>query len=80
AAAPVLDPSPAAAALYATYALQLGALLRRVGRFHPLAAALFPVPLAFFLAVFARSLVLTFVRRRVEWRGRTIPTGAGRPR
>jgi 4,4'-diaponeurosporenoate glycosyltransferase len=60
--------------VYVAYATQLAVQLRRVGRFSPLTAALFPVPLAFFLAVFARSLVRTFVRRRVTWRGRTIPT------
>ncbi|MGH9282014.1 MAG: glycosyltransferase, partial [Acidimicrobiales bacterium] len=62
-------------ALYAAYALQLGWMLRRVGRFGPATAAAYPVPLAFFLAVFARSVVLTRVRKQVTWRGRAVPIG-----
>lgn len=69
---------PAAAALYAAYALQLAWLLARAGRFGLATAAAYPVPLAFFLAVFARSLVLTNVRGRVMWRGRAVPTGRRR--
>jgi 4,4'-diaponeurosporenoate glycosyltransferase len=60
--------------LYVAYAVQLAIQLRRVGRFSPLTAALYPIPLAFFVAVFLRSLVRTFVRRQVTWRGRTIRT------
>ena len=70
--------APAAAlALYAAYAAQLRWMLARIGRFAWWSAALFPVPLAFFLAVFARSLALTHLRGEVRWRGRRIPTGAG---
>jgi 4,4'-diaponeurosporenoate glycosyltransferase len=60
--------------LYAVYVAQLGVLFRRVGRFSPLSAAIYPVPLAFFVTVFLRSAVLTFVRHEVRWRGRTIRT------
>jgi 4,4'-diaponeurosporenoate glycosyltransferase len=60
--------------LYVAYALQLGIQLRRVGRFSPFTAVLYPIPLAFFVAVFLGSLVRTFVRRQVTWRGRTIRT------
>ncbi len=60
------------AAAYGAVALQSAWMLRRVGRFGRGTAALFPLPLAFFLAVFARSLVLTFVRRKVRWKGREI--------
>ena len=60
---------------YALYAAQLAWMLRRIGRFSPLSALLFPFPLAFFHGVFARSLWLTKVRRAVSWRGRRIPTG-----
>ena len=59
-------------ALYAAYALQVHVHLRRIGSFGVLTALLFPLPLVFFLAVFARSLVLTHLRRRVSWRGRSI--------
>lgn len=60
--------------LYALYVLQLAVLFRRVGRFSPLTAVVYPIPLLFFVGVFLRSLVLTFVRRQVRWRGRTIAT------
>ncbi len=66
-----------AAAIYAAYVAQLTLLFRRIGRFGVLTAALFPIPLAFFLVVFLRSILLTFVRREVQWRGRAIST---RPR
>jgi 4,4'-diaponeurosporenoate glycosyltransferase len=66
--------APSFPPVYAAYALQLAVLFRRVGRFNPLTALLYPIALAFFLAVFVRSLVLTFVRREVRWRGRTIRT------
>ena len=59
---------------YAAYASQLAWMLGRIGRFGWTTAALYPLPLAFFLVVFARSLVRTHVRRRVTWRGRTIAT------
>ncbi|HVF32676.1 MAG TPA: glycosyltransferase family 2 protein [Acidimicrobiales bacterium] len=67
----VVDVEPA---FYAAYVAQLVVLFRRVGGFSPLTALLYPVPLAFFVVVFLRSLVLTFVRREVRWRGRTIRT------
>lgn len=60
--------------LYAAFALQLAVLLRRVGRFSPLTALLYPIPLALFVGVFLRSVVLTFVRREVAWRGRRVRT------
>ena len=65
----------AAATLYAAYAGQLAWMLRRIGRFGWATAAAYPVPLAFFLGVFSRSLVRTHVRKKVTWRGRSIPTG-----
>jgi 4,4'-diaponeurosporenoate glycosyltransferase len=60
--------------LYAACAVQLLVLLRRVGTFSPLTALLYPIPLAFFLAVFVRSVVRTFVRHEVRWRGRSVRT------
>lgn len=66
--------SPAAVAPYAGYVVQLGWMLRRIGRFGWWPALLYPVPLVFFMGVFARSLVLTYLRREVTWRGRTIRT------
>jgi 4,4'-diaponeurosporenoate glycosyltransferase len=66
--------APWTPALYVLSVAQLAVLLRRVGRFSPFTALAYPIPLAFFLAVFVRSLVLTFVRREVRWRGRTVRT------
>lgn len=71
---PLMDEPTVAAGLYGAYAIQLGVLLRRIGRFGVLTALAFPIPLAFFLAVFLRSTLLTFVRREVRWRGRTVST------
>ena len=66
-----------AAVLYVAYALELGWLLSRVGRFQRWVAPLFPLTLVFFTLVFARSLVLTLFVRRVRWKGREIATGRG---
>jgi 4,4'-diaponeurosporenoate glycosyltransferase len=60
---------------WAGLAGQLRAVLRRAGSFRWWAWALFPVPLLVFDVVFARSLVLTAVRRSVRWRGRPVPVG-----
>ena len=55
------------------YALQFGVMLRQLGNFGVLAAVLYPVAFAVFVLVFFDSLWLTVVRRRVRWRGRTVP-------
>ncbi len=69
-------------ALYAVawpaIALQLRALLRRVGTFRWWTWAVFPLPLLAFTLIFARSTLLTTVRREVTWRGRRIPVVPGR--
>lgn len=62
----------AAAFLYAVTAGALWRMLRSIGDFRWWVAAAFPVPLLFFVAVFARSVWSTWVRRSVTWRGRTI--------
>jgi glycosyltransferase involved in cell wall biosynthesis len=64
--------TPWAAVAYSAVAGQLAWMLRRLGSFRWWAAVLFPIPLLAFLVLFARSLVLRVVRRRVTWRGRTI--------
>ncbi len=66
----------AAGALYLAYVVQLFWMLGRIGRFGRITAPLYPVVLAFFLVVFARSIVLTHVRGEVTWRGRSIATKA----
>ena len=53
-------------------AVQLRSLQRRLGTFRWWTWAVFPVPLLAFDLVFARSLLLTGVRRSVWWRGRAV--------
>ena len=63
-------------------ALQVFVLTRRVGRFHPLTAVLFPIPLVVFVAVFARSAVRLLFNRPVRWRDRDVssrPTRVEQP-
>jgi 4,4'-diaponeurosporenoate glycosyltransferase len=66
----------AALTCYLLYAVELWWVLRRIGSFGPLTSLLFPLPLAFFMAVFARSVWLSSVRGAVTWRGRSIPVQA----
>lgn len=62
---------------YVVLAWQLRALLRLAGSFRWWTWALFPLPLLAFDLVFARSAVLTVVRRSVPWRGREVDLRAG---
>lgn len=71
-------PPAVAAAGVAAFAVQLLVMFRRVGRFGPGTAALYPLWLATFFAIFARSLWCTVVRKEVAWRGRAVPLGTGR--
>jgi hypothetical protein len=66
-------PLPLLMAGWVAAALQLRALLRRVGSFRWWTWAFFPVPLIGFGAIFAWSVVLTTWRREVRWRGRAVP-------
>lgn len=71
------------AGLYALFALQLGMMLRQVGRFSVWTSLLFPIPLLAFFAIFLRSTYLVRLRRKVSWRGQTIaiePAGERRGR
>ena len=61
-----------AALAYLAVALHARWLFSRVGRFRWATAALFPVPLVFFLVVFVRSLVTRLTGRPVRWRGRRV--------
>jgi 4,4'-diaponeurosporenoate glycosyltransferase len=70
--APALAGWPWGAALYAVVAAQVAWMLRRVGSFHPLAAVAFPVLVAAFLAIFARSAAMVLLRGRARWRGRDV--------
>jgi 4,4'-diaponeurosporenoate glycosyltransferase len=59
-------------ALYVLFASQIYWMLFRIGNFRIVTALLFPIPLLFFLTVFFYSIFLVFLRRKVEWKGRTI--------
>lgn len=60
------------AALWVVVAVHLRVILRSIGSFRWWTAAAFPIPLAAFLVIFARSFVTTTLRRQVRWRGRTV--------
>lgn len=62
--------------VYAGCAVQLAWMWARIGRFGLLTAALFPLPLFAFLAIFVRSVYLTVIRRQVPWKGRRVRLGA----
>jgi len=58
--------------LYIAYAIQIYWMLYRVGNFKPYTALLFPIPLLFFLVVFAYSFIIIFIRKHTRWKGRKI--------
>jgi 4,4'-diaponeurosporenoate glycosyltransferase len=55
--------------------IELAWILRRIGSFRWWTVVAFPVPLAVFVGLYFRSLLLVRVRRRVAWRGRDIAIG-----
>ncbi|MFC1846335.1 glycosyltransferase, partial [Chloroflexota bacterium] len=58
--------------LYIAYAIQLYWMLHKIGNFKPYTAILFPIPLLFFIIVFFYSFFIIFIRRSVNWKGRTL--------
>ena len=66
-----IGPVPVAA-LHAAFAGQIFWLLSRIGSFSPLTAVLFPVPLAFYFAVFFHSTLKAWRGRTTSWRGRDV--------
>ncbi len=69
------------AGLYFLYAAQFYWMLSRIGNFSVWPAALFPVPVLFFVLVFFISLFKTVFLRRARWKGRLVNTdGGGMPR
>ena len=61
--------------VYLLCALQCGVLGRRAGSIHPLTAALFPVAVAVFVLIVARSFVVAALGREVPWKGRRVRPG-----
>jgi 4,4'-diaponeurosporenoate glycosyltransferase len=74
--AAVTEPTGTVALAWAAVGGQLWWMLRRLGSFHWLTAALFPIPLLAFVGLFVRSAGLRLARRPVKWRGRRIVRGA----
>ncbi|MFO7599741.1 MAG: hypothetical protein R6X27_08020, partial [Candidatus Desulfacyla sp.] len=67
--------------LYFLYAVQFYWMLSRIGNFSVWPAALFPVPVLFFVLVFFISLFKTVFLRKARWKGRLVKTdGGGMPR
>ena len=58
---------------YLGYAIQVYWMLFRLGTFRFYTALFYPVSLLFFLVIFLRSFFLIFIRRRVRWKGISIP-------
>jgi 4,4'-diaponeurosporenoate glycosyltransferase len=58
--------------LYPLSALQVWVLGRRAASVHPLTALLFPIAVAAFVVIFARSLFAVVFGRQVAWKGRTV--------
>jgi len=58
--------------LYIAYAGQIYWMLKRIGSFKYYTAILFPIPLLFFVIVFIYSFFIIFIRRSVNWKGRTL--------
>lgn len=71
-----------AATLYFLFVFQFQWLARKITNFDKILALIYPVYLLAFLALFAHSLLLTYVKKQVSWRGRkiTIEQGAGKRR
>jgi 4,4'-diaponeurosporenoate glycosyltransferase len=64
------QPNRQSVGLYLLFALQLYAMLRRIGAFRWFTALFYPVPLIFFCVVFAWSA--TRPRGQVKWKGRIV--------
>jgi hypothetical protein len=59
-------------ALYVLWVAVVFFVSSRIGRYHPLAVLLYPIPLSVFLGVFVHSGVLRLFHGKVKWKGRAI--------
>ena len=73
----IAEPSPAVVAAWTLYGFELWWMLRRLGSFHPVTAALFPLPLLAFVGLFTRSALVRLLHRPVAWRGRRLDLRRG---
>jgi 4,4'-diaponeurosporenoate glycosyltransferase len=60
--------------VYISYAVTIWYMLKRIGQFKWWTSLLFPIPLLFFAAITANSMLQTFLLGRVVWKGRVIRT------
>jgi 4,4'-diaponeurosporenoate glycosyltransferase len=60
------------AVVYLLLSLQLVWLARQLGSYHFLTCLLYPLPLAYYCAVFGRSASRRVLRRKTVWRGRKV--------
>jgi 4,4'-diaponeurosporenoate glycosyltransferase len=58
--------------LYILYAAQIHWMLVRIGNFRFYTALFYPIPMAFFVLVFAYSSIRIFLLKSVNWKGRNI--------
>jgi 4,4'-diaponeurosporenoate glycosyltransferase len=65
--------------LYLLFALQTWFMLFRIGSFRFYTALLYPIPLLFYVAVFARSSIIVALKKKVSWKGRQMETGPPKP-
>ncbi|MGX1264192.1 4,4'-diaponeurosporenoate glycosyltransferase [Rossellomorea marisflavi] len=63
---------------YGILALQLYLIARMIGNFSLLDTLLFPIHLLFFILTFAHSFLQTFLKRKVQWKGRYIVLDKGK--
>lgn len=61
-----------ATVFYTFFVIQIGAAGARLGNFGLLPSLFFPIPLALFLLVLLRALLLSVRGRNVEWKGRRL--------
>ncbi len=60
------------------YIFQIHWMLFRIGNFGFSTSLLFQIPLIFFVAVFAYSILRIFLIRKVRWKGRDVKTAKGK--
>ena len=60
------------AGVYLVFSLQLAWLARRLGSYRFLTCLLYPLPLAYYCAVFGRSAARRALGRKTAWRGREV--------
>lgn len=61
-----------AVCVYVIFSLQLFWLARRLGRYRFLTCLMYPLPLAYYCAVFGRSAARRTLNRKTVWRGRQV--------